>query len=208
MSKKFSSFVSFLLLFAMTAPLSFTHAFATHVVNSDSSVKTVPVLLDGRTVTYHIIQNAEQRIVRFEEDGMIHEASYDLSSGVLLFDGQIISVLAPVDDFTGYHTSSYDADAKWVLYDTSYGDLTTGILSVAAWTSILLAFMGAPLPVLTELATLLVENELPTVYYKKYMYYKGPVTTSRPQNANMYVFYEDPEYEIYLMTIDLRPELN
>ena len=43
---------------------------------------------------------------------------------------------------------------------------------------------------------------------KKYMYYKDPVTTSRPQNANMYVFYEDPEYEIYLMTIDLRPELN
>lgn len=208
MSKKFRSFVSFLLLFAMTASLSFTHAFATHTVNLDASVQTVPVLLDGRTVTYHISQTAEQRTVRFEEDGMVHEARYDLSSGVLLFDGQIISVLPPVDDFTGYHTSPYDANEKWVLYDTSYGNLTSGILSVAAWTSILLTFMGAPLPTLIELATLLVQNELPTVYYKKYMYYKDPVTTSRPENANMYVFYEDPEYEIYLMTIDLRPELN
>ena len=187
--------------------------FAVSASNDDSyQPKTYVVNIENEDITFSLQENDKARTVSYIKDGQRHVVVYDFASGTLKMDGVTISQVPEVPiNKTVIDSQNFVAtpntEFEWVHYDTKYGDVTTTVIDAAGWYAALLGLVGVAVPPLIDFATNLAADHIPTVYYKKLMYYKSPVLTSRPQTSNMFEFYADPEYDEFLFAVDHRTPL-
>lgn len=175
--------------------------------------KTYVINIEDEIITFDVQENDKLRTVSYIESGQYHVVIYDLVSGVLKMDGMIISQVSGGlirDEMvinSQNHVSAPNTEFTWVHYDTKHGDVTSTVITTAGWYATLLGLVGVAVPILLDIATELASEFIPTIYYKKLMYYKSPILTSRPQTSNVFEFYADPEYKELLYTVDHRPAL-
>ena len=183
-------------------------AFAAEPVefNNNQAVSFVQNI-DGQDVEYLVYENEGVNYVQYTVNGRTRIASYDTISGNLCLDGQVLAVVSPTSSdplnsiISQIGITPYaDEEEEWHLYDIQYGDITSDILTVVDWTSLLIGLVSGSIfvaptirDVVEEIAMTIVEENLPTVYYTRYYYYKTPIVSYRPETRSSWKFYSDPE---------------
>ena len=185
---------------AMTLVLSivFVPVSASQTVE-ELNVQYIEMEIEGNSVCFSVYENGLARYVTYEENGKVHEVSYNLATGALSHDNTVISVIPVGTDFGIMTESSLfatTASHTWVEYDREDGDVLSEVMTVTGWTATLIALVGGTFAyskpdVIEEIALQLVQLGAPTVYFRRIHFYKSPVTTSRPETASAYYFYED-----------------
>ena len=191
--------ISALLVFSIATSFALVPTFA---VNENTTSYTA--IIEGQEITYTVYQSEQRRYVNYVENGKAHSVIYDFSSGCLTLDGTLVCSSITLEDMQLSPGVSTNATYTWKYYETTYGDLTSSVISVASWTALIVGLVGVAVPVATEIAEKLFAKHIPTVYYKRLHYYKDPIITSRPETASVYMFYSDAEYDDYIGTIDMR----
>ena len=189
-------FISVIIALSMLVTLAMP-AMATDVDNCESFAMEI----DGEEVLFSFSERNGVRYVSYVENGERHVASYNLTTGVLMHDNSILSVIEPTAelDVTGIDLESVFSIAarRWVEYDRDEGDITSDVISIAGWVATIGAFLGSGIvfnfqDAVEDLARSLVQLALPTVYYTQIMYYDANSTSSRPQTGSEYIFYSLP----------------
>lgn len=181
-------------------------AFAAEPVefNNNQAVSFVQNI-DGQDVEYLVYENEGVNYVQYTVNGRTRIASYDTISGNLCLDGQVLAIVTPADSDPLQSIISQigivpyaDEEEEWHLYDTKEGDITSDIMDVIDWTSLIISLVSGTfaLPTLQEaaeeIAKSIVAMALPTVYYTRCYYYKTPIVSYRPETRSSWEFYSDP----------------
>ena len=197
--------IGFILLLSMSVSLAVPAFAAESVEPNNNRAISFTQNIDGQNVDYLIYESGSVNYVQYTVNGCTRVASYNKINGDLCLDGQVLAVVSPIDDASFHSIVSHigivpyaDEEEEWHLYDTEDGDITSDILTIVDWTSLIIALVSGTfaLPTIQEVAEDIAKDivalALPTVYYTRYYYYKTPIVSYRPEIRSSWEFFSDP----------------
>ena len=196
--------ISFIVLLSMSISLAIPAFAAESVEPSKNQPISFTQNIDGQNVEYLLYRSGSVNYVQYTVNGCTRIASYNQINGDLRLDGQVLAVVSPIDTAFFHSIVSHigivpyvDEEVEWHHYDTEYGDITSDILTVIDWTSLIIALVSGTLALPTireaaeDIAKDIVALALPTVYYTRCYYYKTPIVSYRPEIRSSWEFFSD-----------------